>query len=160
MNLPLSSFFLSAVLATVLVPTISGQLFRPNGIRRLFFPVDNGQRIEASLERHLGHDFGPGRQRYYNQLGSTNVVRKGDFGQPSGASDHPGPTNFDSVAAWTPEDVDMLVDSPTAFSNNPVVRHGLQGLQLIEANYVRVPRRNELLAKASLPFLTNQNNVN
>ena len=98
----------------------------------------------------------PSSETYYNRqpVDSRNAYYGGHFGQPTGAADHSGPPDFDSDRSLTPEEIESKKQNPVPFFINPLIRRGTQGLQRIEANFVRDPKRNQL-AKPILALLTN-----
>lgn len=109
------------------------------------------------FQRRNGYPYlSPGHGHYYNRepVDSSKAYYGGHFGQPTGSAEHSGPPDFDSDRSLTPEELDSKKHNPIPFLINPLIRRGTQGLQRFEANFVRDPKKNQIV-KPLLALLTN-----
>lgn len=107
--------------------------------------------------RRNGYPYTPPESgQYYNRqpVDSGSAYYGGHFGQPTGSADHTGPHDYDSDRSLTTEEMESKKHNPVPFFINPLIRRGTQGLQRFEANFIRDPKRNQLV-KPLLALLTN-----
>lgn len=130
-----------------------GVLSGPSNYEKLS-DYGSGSSGHDDFSRRNGYPYSPPQYHNRQPVDSRSAYYGGHFGQPTGAADHTGPHDYDSDRSLTAEEVESKKHNPVPFFINPLIRRGTQGLQRFEANFIRDPKRNQLV-KPLLALLTN-----